>query len=244
MNYPEILNNIIKERKLSILIDPDKQDRYHLIKTIELAKLNQVDYILVGGSIVSNSLEEVVIHIKERCNIPVILFPGSCYQITDQADGILFLSLISGRNPEFLIGNQVIAAPFLSKTDLEIIPTGYLLIEGNKTSSAEYMSNTSPIPPDKINIIIATAQAGEMLGMKMIYLEGGSGVDKCIEPNIIRAVKSKISIPLIIGGGIKTKDDIMKSYEAGADMLVIGTAIEENLYLLEELTYYKAKFYN
>jgi phosphoglycerol geranylgeranyltransferase len=173
--------------------------------------------------------------LKEHSAVPVILFPGNVLQISPRADGILLLSLISGRNPEFLIGNHVIAAPILRKTNLEIIPTGYILIENGRTTSVEYMSNTKPIPADKIDLAVATAMAGEMLGHKLIYLEAGSGARDQVNARMIREVRSQISIPLVVGGGIENGEQIRDAYRAGADIIVVGSAIEKGAGGLEKL---------
>jgi putative glycerol-1-phosphate prenyltransferase len=173
-------------------------------------------------------VDETVDILKQHTEIPVILFPGNVLQITPRADAILLLSLISGRNPEFLIGNHVIAAPILKKTDLEIIPTAYILIENGRPTSVEYMSNTKPIPADKIDLAVATAMAGEMLGHRLVYLEAGSGALETVNTEVIREVSSQIGIPLVVGGGIHTPDQIRDIYRAGADMVVVGTALEED----------------
>jgi phosphoglycerol geranylgeranyltransferase len=225
-----IYNSVISKdsKKLAILIDPGKQNNESLIQTIKIADQAKVDFILVGGSLVSGYIHNVVNIIKRSTNIPVVLFPGNLMQLSDNADGILLLSLISGRNPDYLIGNHVLAATYLKNSGLEIIPTGYILIGTQCTSSVEYISNTKPIPADKAELIVATAIAGELMGNKIIYLEAGSGSCNRIKRNIIAEVKQNISIPLIVGGGVKTRDDMKEIYEAGADIIVIGSAIEEN----------------
>ncbi len=227
MIYSNILEKLESGKLFALLVDPDKHDRKS-IKTIgESANSEIVDFILVGGSLVSCSVDETVASLKASTDLPIILFPGNVLQISPRADGILLLSLISGRNPEFLIGNHVIAAPFLRKTQLEIIPTGYILIENSRTTSVEYMSNTKPIPSDKIDLAVATSIAGEMLGHKLIYLEAGSGARENINSEMIREVRSHISIPLIVGGGIHSPEQISESYKAGADIIVVGSAIEQ-----------------
>jgi phosphoglycerol geranylgeranyltransferase len=225
-----IYNSVISKdsKKLAILIDPGKQNNESLIQTIKIADQAKVDFIMVGGSLVSGYIHNVVNIIKRSTNIPVVLFPGNLMQLSDNADGILLLSLISGRNPDYLIGNHVLAATYLKNSGLEIIPAGYILIGTQCTSSVEYISNTKPIPADKAEIIVATAIAGELIGNKIIYLEAGSGSCSRIKRNIIAEVKQNISIPLIVGGGVKTRDDMKEIYEAGADIIVIGSAIEEN----------------
>ncbi|HEC41588.1 MAG TPA: geranylgeranylglyceryl/heptaprenylglyceryl phosphate synthase [Bacteroides sp.] len=227
MIYSSILDKLKTGKLFSLLVDPDKHDRNSLRAIGETASPETVDFILVGGSLVSGSVDETVSMLKESTNLPVILFPGNVLQISPLADGILLLSLISGRNPEFLIGNHVIAAPVLRKTELEIIPTGYILVENGRTTSVEYMSNTKPIPSDKIDLAVATAIAGEMLGHKLIYLEAGSGAKENINAGMIREIRLQISIPLIVGGGIHTPDQIRETYKAGADIIVVGSAIEK-----------------
>jgi len=227
-NY--IYNSIISKnsKKLAILIDPGKQNDESLNETIKIADQAKVDFILVGGSLVSEYINDVVNVIKKSTDIPVILFPGNLMQLSNNADGILLLSLISGRNPDYLIGNHVLAASYLKNSGLEIIPTGYILIGTQCISSVEYISNTKPIPADKPELIVATAIAGELMGNKIIYLEAGSGSCSRIKRNIIAEVKQNISVPLVVGGGVKTRDDMKDMYEAGADIIVIGSAIEEN----------------
>jgi putative glycerol-1-phosphate prenyltransferase len=231
-----ILNQISdkKNKKLAVLIDPDKSDKLYISKIIEYANKDFIDFLLVGGSLINQNIDEITSKLKEQTKKPVILFPGSILQITNNADAIFLLSLISGRNPDFLIGNHVISAQFLKKSNLEIIPTGYILIESGKTTSVEYISNTKPIPSDKIDIIISTALAGEMLGLKMIYLEAGSGAENNIGLQTIKRVKQNISIPLIVGGGINNPEKIKNILQAGADMIVVGTAFEKNPDLIPE----------
>ncbi len=231
-----IYNKIEKKEKIfCLLIDPDKYENSDLTETIKIATDNNVDFIFIGGSLISKNLFDTVDLIKQITHIPIILFPGSCLQITDNADGILFLSLISGRNPDFLIGSHVVAAPMIKKSNLEVIPTGYILIDGKNTSSVQYMSNTTPIPPDKVDIITATSVAGEMLGLKLIYLEAGSGAIEPINPTIIKAVKNSINLPIIVGGGIKNEEILINILNAGADIVVIGNAIENKKSILENL---------
>ena len=234
MIYKKILNNYNKGKKqLALLIDPDKYTSAGLKKTINDANKANVDFILVGGSLMFHNHVNVISHIKSETKIPVILFPGSLLQISPDADAILFLSLISGRNPDFLIGNHVVAAPLLKKSKIEIIPTGYILVEGGRTTSVEYMSNTKPIPGNKIDIAVATALAGEMSGHKLIYIEAGSGAEIPVTSEIMTAVKKNIAIPLIVGGGIRTNDSLKKACKAGADIIVIGTAFETNTSSIE-----------
>ncbi len=226
-----ILDTIIKKsgKKFALLIDPDKQDTNSLSSTVYAANKAQVDLILVGGSLVSDTLDAAIKHIKTETNIPIVLFPGSLMQLSRQADAILLLSLISGRNPDLLIGNHVLAAPYLKKSNLEIIPTGYILVGDENTSAVGYISNTKPIPSKKTDLIVATAIAGEMIGNQIIYLEAGSGATNSISLKTISEVKKNITIPLIVGGGIRYESEMFDAYKAGADMVVIGTAIESDI---------------
>jgi len=215
-------------KKFAVLIDPEKQDLKQTAKIALNAQRSGADMIFIGGSLVSSDLSASVNAIKTNSELPVILFPGSLFQISDQADAILLLSLISGRNPDYLIGNHVIAAPLLKKSSLEIIPVGYVLVNGSYITSVEYMSNTKAIPPNKPDIVVATALAGEMSGHKAIYLEAGSGAENHIPLDIIDEVKKNISIPLIVGGGIRNEKNLRGICNAGADIIVVGNAIEEN----------------
>jgi putative glycerol-1-phosphate prenyltransferase len=231
-----ILRHIVssreKKKKLfALLIDPDKFDPV-VIRTAENAK---VDIFLVGGSLITNGNFESCIGSLKKSKIPVVIFPGNSMQLSKQADGILFLSLISGRNPDMLIGNHVLAAPVLKHSDLEVIPAGYMLIDGGAISSAAYMSHTIPIPAGKPDIAVATAMAGEMLGLKLIYLEAGSGAKMPVSAGMISAVKKNISVPLIVGGGIRSAADARKACAAGADMVVVGNAAEKNPSLISSI---------
>lgn len=221
-------------KKLALLIDPDKHSNESIIHISRVAEALKVDYIFVGGSILISNIEHAVQYIKAYYNGPVILFPGNSCQITHNADAILFLSLLSGRNAEFLIGNHVVSAPRIKQIGLEVIPTGYILINCGRVTSVEYMSNTQPIPADKPDIAIATALAGEMLGLRCLYLEGGSGAQECIPDTIITGVKSMCSVPIIVGGGIRSAEQLRNVYAAGTDIAVVGTAIEQNQSLLQE----------
>jgi putative glycerol-1-phosphate prenyltransferase len=231
-----INQSILKKQKLfALLIDPDKHTGESLIKLCKDANKFKVDLIFIGGSLLSNDINNALEIIKANSTIPTLLFPGNLLQLTNKADGILLLSLISGRNPDLLIGNHVIASKQIKKSNLEVLPTGYILIEGGKTSSVEYMSNTKPIPAEKIDIAIATALAGEMLGLKYIYLEAGSGANLSVNTKIIEGIKNNIDIPLIVGGGIKTTTDTNNVIKAGADIVVVGNIIEQNPEILKDL---------
>jgi len=239
MKILDILKLRYKQSKKSIavLVDPDKaEDSNRLQQLIHLASENCIDFFFVGGSLVTTTnLSNVINQIKENVNIPVILFPGSSLQIDPGADGILFLSLISGRNPDLLIGQHVIAAPILKNNNMEVMPTGYILINSGKTTSVAYISNTTPIPDDKYSLAACTAMAGEMLGLQMIYIDAGSGAEKEISPKMISSVRKAISVPLIVGGGINTVQKAITALEAGADMIVIGNALEKDPDLLIDI---------
>ena len=230
--YQKILKNKKNHQKsLAILLDPDKVDLKNIEVSVNNILKQKADYVFVGGSLLSkDNTIKLVKKLKKRLSIPVILFPGNPQQITEQADGILFLSLISGRNSDYLIDKQVIAAPLLAQTKLEIIATGYMLIEGGKLSSTEYITNTKAIPRKKPDIALATALAGEMLGMKMIYLEAGSGAKKSVPLKMIKTVADKIKVPVIVGGGIKNRKQMLKAFNAGADIVVVGTAFENKIF--------------
>ena len=232
MLYDLILKKLENKKLLTLLIDPENYSEQQLVQTIKTAEIAEFDFFLIGGSLVSVEIENVILNIKRHSDKPVVIFPGSLLQISPAADALLLLSLISGRNPEYLIGNHVIAAPYLKRTQMDVIPTGYILIENDHTTSVEYISNTKPIPGNKHDLVTATAIAGEMLGHKLIYLESGSGASYPVSYELIDKVKSNINIPLIVGGGIKNKTDVESTFKAGADIVVVGNAIEKNVELL------------
>jgi phosphoglycerol geranylgeranyltransferase len=226
--YSRIQTSLEKHRKmLAVLIDPDKCQGEELTHFLDLVKKAEPDFIFVGGSLTSESIDLAIERIKKACSIPVVLFPGDATQVSYRADAILFLSLISGRNPDFLIGQHVVSAPFIKKSGIETISTGYLLVESGSTTAVEYMSNTRAIPRAKKSIAVATAIAGELLGNKLIYLEAGSGAQQAVPVEMIAAVKANISIPLIVGGGLCTKADIETALSAGADIVVVGNVLEK-----------------
>ncbi|MEY3432798.1 MAG: hypothetical protein RL131_734 [Bacteroidota bacterium] len=236
--YHKILGNKQANKKsLAVLIDPDKTSISQADALLENCTLAEVDLIFVGGSlVVSDHLEQLVQHIKKECDIPVVLFPGSPSQVTPYADALLYLSLISGRNPELLIGQHVISAPQVRKSGLEILSTGYMVIDGGAPTTVSYISNASPIPADKNEIAVCTAMAGEMLGMKLIYMDAGSGAKKPISESMIQSVASQIQIPLIVGGGIRDAEKAYLNCKAGADIIVVGNAIEKDLSLIQEMS--------
>lgn len=235
--YQSILNNTNNGVKMfGVLIDPDKQNVRELIKLIKVCNEADVDYFFVGGSIITDGdMNKTTRLIKENSSKPIIIFPGNPDQVSDYADAILFLSLISGRNPEFLIGHQVTAAPLIKKTSLEVIPTGYLLVDCGTTTTAIYVSDTNPIPYDNAEIAANTALAGEYLGLKLTYIDGGSGAKKCISKAMISKTRATLNGPLIIGGGIRTSQAAEEIYKAGADIIIVGNGAEENKNLIPEI---------
>lgn len=233
----------IGQKAFVVLVDPDDMGLKSMESLVELAEMNLIDYFLVGGSLMINDNFHRCIHfLKSHSQIPVLIFPGNNDQISDKADGILLLSLISGRNPELLIGKHVQAAPELKRSRLEIIPTGYMLIDGGALTSVAYMSNTLPIPADKPDIAACTAMAGEMLGMKYIYMDAGSGARNCITAETIKTVANAVNIPLWVGGGIHLPQQVFNAYEAGADIVVVGNAIENDPNRMNELAAVSKEF--
>lgn len=228
--YQEIVFAKKNKRKLLvILLDPEKILVSDVALLCSKIKNAPVTHIFLGGSTFNgNYLDELIVEIKKYCTLPILLFPGDYKQISNEADGILFLSLLSGRNPDYLIEHQINAVPLLKKTDLEIIPTAYLLIESGTITAVERVSLTKPLDRDNIDYVCQTAKAGEFMGNKMVYLEAGSGAKNAIPLEMIKKVVDEIQIPLIVGGGISTQEAIEKVFEAGADMVVIGTAFEND----------------
>lgn len=242
MSEKSIYKSFLQKREcgnkaLAVLIDPDKNSLSQLKQTVSIAEKASVDYFFVGSSLLLNEgLDRCVSFLKKNSAIPVILFPGNRFQISGEAEGILLLSLISGRNPELLIGQHAMAAPQLKSSGLEIIPTGYMLIDGGKLTSVNYVSQTLPIPSDKNDIAVSTAMAGEMLGLKAIYLEAGSGAKKPVSESMIADVRKNIVIPLIVGGGICDAEKAYQSCKAGADILVVGNSFETQPALIFEIS--------
>ncbi len=226
------------QKQIAVLIDPDKLENKTISQIAQTAFDSKVDYFFVGGSLlINNRLDDCIKTLKEAKDIPVVLFPGNTLQMSWKADAILFLSLISGRNAEMLIGRHVIAAPYLKLSPLEVISTGYMLIESGRPTAVSYMSNSDPIPHDKDDIAMCTAMAGEMLGMKLIFMDAGSGAEKPVSPFMISQVKQSINVPLIVGGGIRTPEKAAESAAAGADLLVIGNAFEKDPGLIREIAF-------
>lgn len=237
----EIYQSFVKRKNngrksFALLIDPDKVDFAKTEELVQLAADAKVDYIFVGGSLViSNTIEHCIKQIKASCHIPVILFPGSPSQVTPYADALLYLSLISGRNPELLIGQHVISAPNVKQSGIEVMPTGYMVIDGGAPTTVSYISNATPIPADKNEIAVCTAMAGEMLGMKLIFMDAGSGARRPISEGMIEKVARAIEAPLIIGGGITNPEKAYLNCKAGADVVVVGNAIEKDKSLIKEI---------
>jgi len=242
MRDPILYQDLLKakkenEKKLAVLIDPDKVRLDNVKEVLHNAIKAKVDYFFIGGSLVVNDmLDKCLESIKEMCDIPMILFPGNSYQLSYRADAILFLSLISGRNADLLIGQHVIAAPFLKMSPLEVLPTGYMLVDGGVSTTVSYISNTKPIPADKEDIAVCTAVAGELLGLKMIFMDAGSGAKEPISTEMIESVSGAIQLPLIVGGGIRTPEKALANVKAGADVVVIGTAFEKDPSLIMEIS--------
>ena len=222
----------VKEEKGAgyiVLIDPDKNSEKYLEEKI--SKINEcgVDAIFVGGSLIlDNNCEKRVKMIKSLSKLPIIFFPGGISQLNKYYDAMLFMSILSGRNPHYLIGEQVIAAPLVKDLDIETIPTGYLIIDGGSNSSVQFMSGSNPIPTEKPDILVAHALAAQYLGKKIIYLESGSGAKNSIPNHLIEAVKRYIDIPIIVGGGIRTPKSAYEKVQAGASFVVTGSIIEDD----------------
>jgi len=232
------------KKSIALLLDPDKAKGDSLQNILKTANQNHADYIFTGGSLTSNSVDNLIEEVRKLSKIPVVLFPGNLLQLSLKADIILLLSLISGRNSELLIGNHVLAAPYLKDAREQLVSVGYILIGSGKKTSVEYISQTEAIPSDKPEIAVATALAGEMLGLRMIYLEAGSGASEHIPLNLIKAVRENITIPLAVGGGIKSGSEIEEIFNAGADLIILGNGCEKNPELLVEACRIRENFKN
>ncbi len=237
MIYKDLLEaKKLNQKKLAILIDPDKLRLNSMDHVMKNAVDHKVDYFFIGGSLIVNDvLDEVLDVLKKETKIPLILFPGNSMQLSYKADAILLLSLISGRNPELLIGKHVISAPYLKLSPLEIISTGYMNIDGGVSTTVSYISNTSPIPRDKNDIAACTAIAGEMLGMKTIFLDAGSGAKFPVSKEMIESIRGSVDVPIITGGGIRNPEKAFENVSAGADVVVIGNAVESDPTLISEM---------
>lgn len=237
----KIYNQILRAKKsgqklLAVLMDPEKIEIHEIPSFIKLVNQSITTHIFVGGSTdENNQIEKIVVEIKKHTILPIIIFPGDFTQVTPKANGILFLSLISGRNSKYLIEQQVQSALTIQESNLEVIPTGYILIDGGKKTSVERISNTKPISQNNSELILKTALAGQFSGKKLIYLEAGSGATTPVSTSIINKVKNHLNIPLVVGGGIKNVEQLNNAYNAGADMVVIGTAFEKNLAFFNKL---------
>ena len=234
--------NFPGKKSIALLLDPDKAKGDSLENILKIANETGTDYIFAGGSLTFNTIDNLIDEVRKFSSIPIVLFPGNLLQLTLKSDIILLLSLISGRNPELLVGNHVIAAPFLKNVREKLISVGYILISCGDTTSVEYISQTEAIPCDKPEIAVATALAGEMLGLRMIYLEAGSGALNHVPVNLIKSVRDNISIPLAVGGGIKNKNEIEAIFEAGADLIILGNGCEKKPELLVEACSIRNKF--
>ena len=234
--YKDILKAKENQKKLlAILLDPDKIVWEKLEILISNINQSPATHVFIGGSLVESSrMDELIIRLQQKINLPMVLFPGNPSQISNEADAILFLLLLSGRNPDYLIGHQVAAAPILKKSALEIISTGYILIESGNETAVTRISKTTPMDRFNLELVVATAQAGEMLGNKLIYLEAGSGACQAVPLTMINSVSQNIEIPLIVGGGIVSLKGIQQAYKAGADLVVIGTAFEKDINFFNE----------
>lgn len=229
--YQEILKSKSENKKLlAILIDPDKIALHDISILAEKINQSPATHIFVGGSSFNgNHLDELIIELKSKTQLPILLFPGNPSQISSKANGILFLTLLSGRNPDYLIEHQINAVPILNKTNLEVISTGYILIESGNETAVERVSKTKPLDRNNSEYVLQTAQAGEFIGNKLMYLEAGSGAKLSVPKEMITLVSQNIKIPLIVGGGIRSKQEIENAYNSGADVVVIGTAFENDI---------------
>jgi phosphoglycerol geranylgeranyltransferase len=242
MNQGNVYKSLIEFRSLqkkafAVLIDPDKVSILQVANIATLCNQALVDYVFIGGSLmVSQHLDECIQSFKANSDIPVILFPGSPSQVSRYADALFYLSLISGRNAELLIGAHVVSAPMVKASGLEIISTGYMVIDGGSATTVSYMSHSAPIPHDKDDIAICTAMAGEMQGKHVLYMDAGSGAKRPISESMIQRVSSSISIPLIVGGGITEPEKAYLNCQAGADIIVVGNAIEKDVSLIKEIS--------
>lgn len=232
------------KKLIAVLLDPDKFKKDSADSLLAACEEHGVDFIFAGGSLITQPgmSGDFIKYLKSRTYLPVVLFPGSPGQVDENADALLLLSLISGRNPELLIGHHVTAAPYLLRSGLEIISTGYILVDGGVSTTVSYISGTQPVPSNKPEIAAVTALAGEMLGNRLIYLDAGSGAISPVSEEMISAVKSTVEVPVVCGGGIRTAKDCQRAFEAGADLVVVGTAIENSLSIIEEMAAVKNRF--
>ena len=231
-----LARSVEKRKSFAVLIDPDKVNFDTFPAFLKAAEAHGVDFFFVGGSLITDySIRQLIEAIHAYTNVPAILFPGSGLHIDSSADAVLFLSLISGRNPDFLIGQQVVAAPLIKQSGIEVLPTGYMLIDSGRMTTVSYISNTTPIPRNKPGIAACTALAGEMLGLRNIFLDAGSGAEHPVPGDVIAAVRQAVATPIIVGGGVDSYDKARAALEAGADVIVVGNGIEQNPDLLPEI---------
>ena len=224
------------KKAFAVLVDPDKVSLQQIAEIAQLCNEALVDYLFVGGSLmVTQHLDECIQAFKMNSDIPVILFPGSPSQVSRYADALFYLSLISGRNPELLIGAHVVSAPMVKSSGLEVISTGYMVVDGGAATTVSYMSHSAPIPHDKDDIALCTAMAGEMQGKHVLYLDAGSGAKQPISESMIRKIASNTQIPLIVGGGITDPEKAYLNCKAGADVIVVGNAIEKDPSLIKQI---------
>lgn len=235
-----IFNLHTYDKKLAILIDPDKSNEKSINTLFSLPGIEAVDYIFVGGSLLINDIDFTIGLIKTNTRKPVIIFPGNAFQLSNRADAFMLLSLISGRNPDMLIGHHVMAAPRLKKLQIPVVSVAYMLFDTGRPTSVQYMSNTQPLPIDKSDIAVATALAGEFIGMKQVYLEAGSGAACPIPASIISDVATAVQIPIIVGGGIRSAHQAVEAWNAGANIVVIGNAAETNPSFISQLAIARA----
>lgn len=235
--YTDLLNRKKNGKSgFAVLIDPDKVSPADMQYMAELCNEANVDYVFMGGSLLmAHQLEACIQRFRAESEIPILLFPGSPAQVTPFADGLLYLSLISGRNPELLIGQHVVSAPAVKASGLEVISTGYMVIDGGVPTTVSYVSGSAPIPANKPEIALCTAWAGELQGKHVIYMDAGSGARNPISEEMIHKVSSHIEIPLIVGGGIRTPDLVYTSAKAGATITVVGNAIEKDPMLIKDM---------
>lgn len=242
--YSAIQNAFLKGEKLiAVLIDPGKIAKQALEQKLDNLKNAPIDFIFLGGSLVNESVSETRQLIQEQLKLPVILFPGSLLQLDFSADALLLLSLLSGRNADLLIGNHVIAAPIIRKSGIETISTAYLLIDGGKQSTVQYISNSQPIARDKTEIVVATSIAAEMLGFQLIYLEAGSGALQNVPASMVAAVRENTKLPVVVGGGIKDAETMYELFNAGADIIVLGTIFESEMDIASKIQDVKKRFF-
>lgn len=240
----KLYNQILQKKNgIAVLLDPDKFENQDIDSLIDKANFASIDYFFIGGSTgTQEQTKKLVSLVKAKSSIPIILFPGSSEQISNEADGILLLNLISGRNPDFLIGHHINAAETLNNSSIEILSTSYVLIDGGNTSSVSYISQTSPIPRNQLSIIRKTVLAGEQIGHRICFLDAGSGATFPISKEIIETVRKTISNPLIVGGGIRSIEEIKIAFENGANLVVIGNQIEENIDFLLDIHSFQSQF--